>query len=78
MNNQNSLAGLARRFDHVDRITLSYLFFESDSELPEEYEALTKTHSRRRGRWAKRPIRDDDLMGYLCIYIYMIFMGDII
>lgn len=27
-----------RRFDHVDRITLSYLFFESDSELPEEYE----------------------------------------
>ena len=26
--------------DHVDRITLSYLFFESDSELPEEYEEL--------------------------------------
>lgn len=26
------------RFEHVDRITLSYLFFESDSELPEGYE----------------------------------------
>ncbi|OLP80396.1 Cytochrome c oxidase assembly protein COX11, mitochondrial [Symbiodinium microadriaticum] len=26
------------RFDHVDHITLSYLFFESDSELPDEYE----------------------------------------
>mmetsp|Transcript_49497 Transcript_49497/g.107778 ORF Transcript_49497/g.107778 Transcript_49497/m.107778 type:complete len:320 (+) Transcript_49497:34-993(+) len=25
------------RFDHVERMTLSYLFFESDSELPEEY-----------------------------------------
>ncbi len=31
-----------RRFDHIDRITLSYLFFESDSELPEEYEELTE------------------------------------
>jgi len=30
------------RFDHVDRITLSYLFFESDSELPEEYEAYRR------------------------------------
>jgi len=26
------------RFDSVDRITLTYLFFESDSELPEGYE----------------------------------------
>jgi len=26
------------RFDHIDQITLSYLFFESDSELPPEYE----------------------------------------
>mmetsp|Transcript_81341 Transcript_81341/g.154386 ORF Transcript_81341/g.154386 Transcript_81341/m.154386 type:complete len:291 (-) Transcript_81341:200-1072(-) len=25
------------RFDHIKEITLSYLFFESDSELPEEY-----------------------------------------
>eukprot|EP00971_Amphidinium_carterae_P072939 1442447-Amphidinium_carterae.1 len=25
------------RFDHVDRISLSYVFFESDSELPDEY-----------------------------------------
>lgn len=26
------------RFDHIDHITLSYLFFESDSELPPGYE----------------------------------------
>eukprot|EP00913_Durusdinium_trenchii_P017867 g16790.t1 len=32
------MMGKDTRFDHVDRITLSYLFFESDSELPEEYE----------------------------------------
>lgn len=25
------------RMDHVDRITLSYLFFESDAEIPESY-----------------------------------------
>merc|ERR1712232_176736 len=31
------LMGEDSRFDHVDRISLSYLFFESDSELPEEY-----------------------------------------
>lgn len=31
------------RFDHIDRITLSYLFFESDSELPEEYEDFQKS-----------------------------------
>lgn len=30
------------RFDHVDRITLSYLFFESESELPEGYEEYKK------------------------------------
>jgi hypothetical protein len=61
----------------VDRITLSYLFFESDSELPEEYEALKKRLPRR-GRWAKRPIRDDDLMGYLCIYcIYIRYSWEI-
>lgn len=37
------LLGRDTRFDHVDRITLSYLFFESDSELPEEYEAFKKS-----------------------------------
>ena len=31
------LMGEDSRFDHVDRITLSYLFFESDSDLPDEY-----------------------------------------
>jgi len=31
------------RFDHIDRITLSYLFFESDSELPEEYEEFRRS-----------------------------------
>lgn len=30
------------RFDHVDQITLSYLFFESDSELPPEYEEFKR------------------------------------
>ncbi|CAE8591948.1 unnamed protein product [Polarella glacialis] len=35
------MMGLDNRFDHVDRITLSYLFFESDSELPEEYEVMS-------------------------------------
>jgi len=30
------------RFDHIDHITLSYLFFESDSELPPEYEAFKR------------------------------------
>lgn len=28
------------RFEAIDRITLSYLFFESQSDIPEEYEAL--------------------------------------
>ncbi|CAE8721840.1 unnamed protein product [Polarella glacialis] len=37
------MMGLDNRFDHVDRITLSYLFFESDSELPEEYEEFKKS-----------------------------------
>eukprot|EP00931_Biecheleriopsis_adriatica_P012814 TRINITY_DN11406_c0_g2_i3.p1 TRINITY_DN11406_c0_g2~~TRINITY_DN11406_c0_g2_i3.p1 ORF type:complete len:286 (-),score=59.15 TRINITY_DN11406_c0_g2_i3:418-1275(-) len=32
------MMGHDNRFDHIDRITLSYLFFESDSELPEGYE----------------------------------------
>lgn len=32
------IMGMDSRFDHIDRITLSYLFFESDSELPEEYQ----------------------------------------
>lgn len=32
------IMGVDGRFDHVDRITLSYLFCESDSDLPEEYE----------------------------------------
>eukprot|EP00927_Polykrikos_kofoidii_P017904 TRINITY_DN18207_c0_g1_i1.p1 TRINITY_DN18207_c0_g1~~TRINITY_DN18207_c0_g1_i1.p1 ORF type:complete len:299 (-),score=39.90 TRINITY_DN18207_c0_g1_i1:77-973(-) len=36
------LLGSDSRFDHVKHITLSYLFFESDSELPEEYEAFIK------------------------------------
>lgn len=31
------------RFDHIDRITLSYLFFESDSELPPEYEEFQRS-----------------------------------
>merc|ERR1712113_794763 len=31
------------RFDHIDRITLSYLFFESDSELPEEYQEFQRS-----------------------------------
>lgn len=30
------------RFEHIDRITLSYVFFESDSEIPEEYEQLKR------------------------------------
>ena len=29
---------MSTRFDHIDKVTLSYLFFESDSELPEEYQ----------------------------------------
>jgi len=37
------LMGQDSRFDHVDRITLSYLFFESDSELPEEYEEFRRS-----------------------------------
>lgn len=37
------LLGRDTRFDHIDRITLSYLFFESDSELPEEYEEFKKS-----------------------------------
>jgi len=37
------LMGKDSRFDHVDRITLSYLFFESDSELPEEYEDFRRS-----------------------------------
>jgi len=36
------LMGADSRFDHVDRITLSYLFFESDSELPPEYEEFVR------------------------------------
>merc|ERR1719188_688090 len=31
------------RFDHIDHITLSYLFFESDSDLPPEYEDFQKS-----------------------------------
>merc|ERR1711920_1173636 len=31
------------RFDHIDRITLSYLFFESDSDLPEEYQEYQRS-----------------------------------
>jgi len=31
------MMGKDSRFDHIDRISLSYVFFESDSELPEEY-----------------------------------------
>ena len=49
-----------RRFDHVDRITLSYLFFESDSELPEEYEA------------SKRRPKGGDFMGHLCDLLWFI------
>lgn len=30
------------RFDHIDHITLSYLFFESDSDLPPEYEEFQR------------------------------------
>lgn len=37
------MMGKDSRFDHVDRITLSYLFFESDSELPEEYEDFRRS-----------------------------------
>eukprot|EP00933_Yihiella_yeosuensis_P054476 TRINITY_DN5293_c0_g1_i1.p1 TRINITY_DN5293_c0_g1~~TRINITY_DN5293_c0_g1_i1.p1 ORF type:complete len:323 (-),score=63.34 TRINITY_DN5293_c0_g1_i1:265-1233(-) len=37
------MMGMDNRFDHVDRITLSYLFFESDSDLPEEYEDFKKS-----------------------------------
>jgi cytochrome c oxidase assembly protein subunit 11 len=37
------IMGIDNRFDHVDRITLSYLFFESDSDLPEEYEDFKKS-----------------------------------
>lgn len=36
------LMGQDSRFDHVDRITLSYLFFESDSDIPEEYEEFAR------------------------------------
>mmetsp|Transcript_60405 Transcript_60405/g.140699 ORF Transcript_60405/g.140699 Transcript_60405/m.140699 type:complete len:284 (-) Transcript_60405:139-990(-) len=36
------MMGRDSRFDHIDRITLSYLFFESDSELPEEYEEFRR------------------------------------
>jgi len=31
------LMGEDQRFDHIDRISLSYVFFESDSDIPEEY-----------------------------------------
>ncbi|CAE7770062.1 COX11, partial [Symbiodinium pilosum] len=37
------MMGRDNRFDHVDHITLSYLFFESDSELPDEYEEFKKS-----------------------------------
>lgn len=37
------MLGYDNRFDHIDRITLSYLFFESDSDLPEEYEDFRKS-----------------------------------
>lgn len=37
------MMGLDNRFDHIDRITLSYLFFESDSDLPPEYEDFKKS-----------------------------------
>jgi len=37
------MMGLDNRFDHIDRITLSYLFFESDSDLPPEYEEFKKS-----------------------------------
>lgn len=37
------MMGYDNRFDHIDRITLSYLFFESDSDLPEEYEDFRKS-----------------------------------
>lgn len=36
------LMGRDCRFDHVDRITLSYLFFESESEIPEGYEEFRR------------------------------------
>jgi len=36
------LMGSDSRFDHIDHITLSYLFFESDSDLPEEYEEFVR------------------------------------
>merc|ERR1711870_18333 len=32
------MMGEDSRFDHIDKISLSYLFFESDSDLPEEYQ----------------------------------------
>merc|ERR1712050_695933 len=32
--------GLDGRFSHIDNITLSYVFFESSSEVPKEYEEL--------------------------------------
>jgi cytochrome c oxidase assembly protein subunit 11 len=31
------MMGEDSRFDHIDHITLSYLFYESDSDVPEEY-----------------------------------------
>jgi len=36
------LMGDDSRFDHIEHITLSYLFFESDSDLPEGYEDFKK------------------------------------
>merc|ERR1712187_1034428 len=36
------IMGMDTRFDHVDRITLSYLVFESDSSLPEEYQDFAR------------------------------------
>ena len=35
-----------RRFDAVNRITLSYIFYESTSELPEEYKHLSLSKAR--------------------------------
>merc|ERR1712187_448248 len=45
------LMGEDSRFDHVDSITLSYLFFESDSDLPEEYMEYVKS-----SRSAQKPL----------------------
>merc|ERR550534_1323011 len=30
------------RFDHIHEVTLSYIFFESDSDIPEDYEEIQR------------------------------------